>query len=434
MEKIQNFLTIFHKKSVEQKSNLWFGAIFIFATTIVVWSITTQLNEKSITHPSGFWPIITNLVNGNGYSACYQEYFPFCSPNNQVSAMREPIPAFLLATGIFIYPSIQSFAIVQGLLYLGTTYTIYQILKKEDVRIALLATLLFATSVPVIQEIANNTGELTSAFFFSLAIYNFLSAVKERKIIHFFASGFFMGIASLSRTVFLGIALGWILFLALREMKTPLRNLLKPVLNISVFVITVCLVIVPWVIRNNIVFGQPVIGTTLTGYNIFRHHYYLNNEPFTPHYVGSEEGYQAVQQLIQNSNLTGTETEAEMDDFYMQAGKELILKNPVRYLAIVFSRVPMLWFNTGIVEANGGKLIKRDYIALVQQVFFLFAIIIGSIKFFKPYFPLVLSFVLACGAYVAIAAQMRYLVDIMPAIVILSALGVSTFFPRLFKE
>lgn len=431
---LSNVLTHFEKQNLEKNKKIWLGGIFAFALVAVIWSLTTQLSYESITNSSGFWQIINNLISGKGYTTCYEEYFPFCGPDNQVTAMREPVPAFVLSIGMFIYPSIVSFAIVQGLLYLGTTFVIYQTLQKEDIRIALLATLFWVTSVPVIEEISSNTGDLTSAFFFSLSIFYFLSAIKEKKSINFIVSGFVIGLATLSRTIFLVVALGWVLFLAIREIKTPLRDMLKPVLNISAFFIALCLVIAPWVIRNNIVLGQPIIGTTLTGYNVFRHHYYLGNEPFTPHYVGSEEAYEAVKQLIQNSTLTGTENEAQMDDFYMQAGKEIILKNPVRYLAVVLYRIPMLWFNTGVNQAYGDKLIKRDYISIVQQIFFLFAIIIGCIKFYKPYMPLVLSFILSCAAYLAVAAQLRYLVDIMPSMVILSAFGVSTFFPRLFKE
>lgn len=432
---LSNVLALFEKQNLEKNKKLWLGGIFVFALVAVIWSLTTQLNYENITNPANFWQLINNLISGNGYVTCYEEYFPFCGPDNQVTAMREPVPAFVLSIGMFIYPSIESFAIVQGLLYLGTAFVIYQIVQKKDIRIALLATLFWVASVPVIEEISSNTGELTSAFFFALSIFYFLLAIQDKKIINFLLAGFFIGLATLSRTIFLVVALGWVLFLVIREIKTPLRDMLKPVLNISAFFITLCLVIAPWVIRNNIVFEQPVIGTTLTGYNVFRHHYYLGNEPFTPHYVGSEEAYKAVKQLIQNSTLTGTENEAQMDDFYMQAGKEIILKHPVRYLAVVLYRVPMLWFNTGVAQAYGDdKLIKRDYITIVQEIFFLFALLIGCLKFYKPFMPLVLSFVLSCAAYLAIAAQLRYLVDIMPAIVILSAFGISTFFPRLFKE
>lgn len=427
-------LALFKKQNVEKSKKIWLSGIFIFAILVVIWSLTNELNYETITNQSGFWPLVNNIVSGKGYVTCHKEYFPFCDSNNQVTAMREPVPAFMLSIGMFFYPSIQSFALVQGLLYLGTALIIYQTLKKEDIRIVILATLFWVASIPVIEEISDNTGELTSSFFFALSIFYFLRAIQEKKTINFIASALFIGLATLSRSVFLFVAIGWFLFLVIREIKTPFQNMQKPVLNISAFFITLCLIITPWVIRNNNVFGQPVIGTTLTGYNIFRHHYYLDNEPFKPHYVGSDEGYEAVKELIKNSDLSGTENEAQMDDFYMQAGKEIILKHPLRYLAIVLYRVPMLWFNTGVSQSYGTKLLKRDYISIIQEIFFLITIMIGCIKFFKPYMPLVIGFALSCAAYLAIAAQLRYLVDIMPAMVILSASGVSIFFPRLFKE
>jgi hypothetical protein len=52
-------------------------------------------------------------------------------------------------------------------------------------------------------------------------------------------------------------------------------------------------------------------------------------------------------------------------------------------------------------------------------------VLFGVSSGFGKNWPFILSLVLGCGAYMAIDSQMRYLVDLMPAVVILSALGVS---------
>jgi hypothetical protein len=84
-----------------------------------------------------------------------------------------------------------------------------------------------------------------------------------------------------------------------------------------------------------------------------------------------------------------------------------------------------LWFNLSVNEAYGSRYYLADYIAIIQQIFFLLGVLFGVSRGFGKNWPFILSLVLGCGAYMAIDSQMRYLVDLMPAVVILSALGVS---------
>src|SRR5262249_8513318 len=35
---------------------------------------------------SHWWPVVENVAHGNGYLACFPEYFPFCGPTNEVTA------------------------------------------------------------------------------------------------------------------------------------------------------------------------------------------------------------------------------------------------------------------------------------------------------------------------------------------------------------
>src|SRR5215216_1882241 len=44
-----------------------------------------------------WWMIALNLIHGQGYSLCLTQYFPFCGPANQVTAVREPFPVLLFS-------------------------------------------------------------------------------------------------------------------------------------------------------------------------------------------------------------------------------------------------------------------------------------------------------------------------------------------------
>lgn len=425
---IQSLSPLLEKKKVEKSSSLWFAGIMVIAFVIAAHTFLTHEEASTFTTNNGTWNIASNLMNGKGYSACDSNYFPFCSSTNQVTAMREPIPVLLMALSRFIYPDEDSGLVVQIMLYFGTLLAIYWILKKEDIRLALIASFLWTVSIPVISEMGDDTGNLTAAFFFAIGMNYFLKGWNEKKLSLFLLSGLFMGITALSRSVHFGIAIGLGLFLMgihiiAKNKKLAIQSLL--------FLGVVALVISPWMIRNEIVFGSPVFGTTLTGYNLYRMNFYLGNEPFQPHYVGATESSQAVQKLIEGSSLTGTENEIQMNDFYMEAGKTIILQYPLRYIGLSLYRFLILWFNISFHKSYDMEILFRDYVAIIQSLILLVAGLIGSAKKYKEYWPLTLSIVLGCGAYMAIgAAQMRYLVDFMPGLVILSTFSISNLLPE----
>lgn len=369
---------------------------------------------------NGNWEIASNLVKGYGYVACEEAYFPYCGPSNNITAMREPIPVFLMAIARVINPSHDAGLGMQILLYLGTIPFIFLLLRREHTILAIIAALLWTFSISVIDEINNDAGHLAAILFYMSGMFFFLQGSREENRFYFFSAGILMGLASLSRTILMGTAIGIGVVLIGEGI---LNRHTKKIWNAILFLGIIVLMLAPWVIRNKIALGSPVIGSTLTGYNIYRMNYYLGQEPFHPHYVGGDEGYNAITELIKNSDLTGLENEAQMQDFYSRSGKDIILKYPLRYIELSLYRFGMLWFDISVKEAYGEKMYFKDYITLLEQGVLLILGIFGAIKRFKDYWPLVITVVLGSGAYMAVNAQLRYLVDLMPSIVILAALS-----------
>jgi hypothetical protein len=411
----------FEQRRVERHSAWWLAVILALGILCAAASSALSSSQPLFTTDNGTWAIATNLVNGRGYSACESSYFPFCTPANQATAMREPLPVLLMALALLVSHSPYSGLIVQSLLYLGTALVIHSILKRKDARIALLAAFLWTVSVPVIREIKNDSGELAAAFFLSLGLFHFLKGRNERDNRHWILAGLFMGLASLSRTVLLGVSIGLGLMLLLQGLKNISQGWRKQLAPALLFLLAIGVVIAPWIIRNDIIFGQPVIGSTLTGYNIFRMNYIVAGNTFSPHYVGSTEGYIAIEQLIKKSNLTGLENEARMQNIYMKAGLEIILQHPLRYAGLSLYRFLPLWFNTSVDFAYQIKPQLMDYLAMLQQAFLLIAVTLSIGRNRRENWPFILTLILGSGAYMAIGAQLRYLVDFMPAVVILAA-------------
>lgn len=431
-ENLKPWLGDFIKVVMPYIKYLSFSMVVLLALIISGLVFKNHSETKTFSTQNGNWTIASNLVKGYGYVACEQAYFPFCGPSNNVTAMREPIPVFLMALARIIEPSHDSGLIMQILLYLGTIPIIFFLLRRENIYLRIVATFFWTISIPVIDEIGNDAGHLAAVLFYMSGILFFLNGIRKEKTSYFFVSGILMGLASLSRTILMGTAIG--IGISLLGMQIFLRNK-RQILNALLFLGIVVLMLAPWVLRNKIVLNSPVIGSTLTGYNIYRMNYYLGEEPFRPHYVGGEEAYKAVTELIKNSHLTGLENEAQMQDFYSQAGKEIILRYPFRYIELSLYRFGMLWFDVSVKDAYGEKMYFIDYVALLEQAFLLVLGLLGAIKRFKDYWPLVITVILGSGAYMAVNAQLRYLVDLMPSIVILAALSLPhIYFPNRLKK
>jgi len=398
--------------------------IILLGILFTIPTFTSAAEQPPFTTANGTWAIATNLIEGRGYSACESAYFPFCGPSNQTTAMREPLPVFLMSLAMRIFPSAYSGLIIQSLLYLGTAVVIHVTLRKRDGRVAVLAALLWITSIAVIREIENDTGDLSAAFFLALGLLYFFRGNEEKRSKNWILAGLFMGLASLSRTVLLGVSLGLggiAFLLSLKELRAWKSQLL-PALG---FLFAIGLVASPWIIRNELAFGQPVIGSTLTGYNIYRMNYFIANDSYSPHYVGGREGLTAIQKLVTASPLSGLENEAQMQDVYMRAGLQIIAQHPLQYIGLSLYRFLPLWFDTGVNASYNVKPRLLDYVLILQQVFLLVTVTLSIIKNWKVYWPLIVILILSSGAYMAIGAQVRYLVDFMPPVVLLASQGVS---------
>jgi hypothetical protein len=399
--------------------NWFFYMVMGLAICIVLFTVIYRWS--GFTSTEGIWSIAENVVNGKGYTACSADYFPFCSNTNQQTAMREPIPVYLMAASYFIWHTQSSGIVLQCILYLGTLLVIFAFLNEKDKRVARFGALLWTISIPVLELLKTDSGALACAFFLSIGVLFFQKGRERGGIRYWLMSAAFFGLASLSRSVILVIppALAVGLFW---ERRLKLLRGLNSAGPSMMFLATFFIVMMPWVIRNELVLGKPVMGSTLTGYNVLRMNYMLSNRDFVPHYVGANEFGPVLTKLIQQSSLTGKENEVQMQDYYLKIGLQTILSNPGGYLQLSAFRFLSLWFNTTVEAAYGYPPYNLEgVIEVAFQFILLIAVVAGAIINRRPYWPLCLSLVLVCAAYIAIDAQIRYLVDIMPLVVILAA-------------
>ncbi len=414
-------LWLFSKEWVDEHSRRLLAVLLALGVCIVAAYAIGHQRPYAFSYTDDTWTTAQNLVNGNGYSDCIKSYFPFCGPTNQQTAMREPVPVILMAAAMSISASPLSGLAIQSLLYLGTLLVIYELVKPFDRRAALLAALLWLTSIPVIRSLGSDSGSLSAAFFLSVGMLFFQKGRANKKIRYWIFCGLFLGLASLSRSIVTGLAVGLMLGL-LWERRTKRKHSWREWVGPTLLILCMfCAVVAPWVVRNDVVFGRPVIGSTLVGYNIFRMNQILQSANFVPRYVGPSESNLVVAKLIQQGGLTGNENEAQMQAFYMNAGLRIILSNPLKYLFLAAFRFLPLWFNVSVNAAYGDSIGMVDVVIAAQQAVLLIAGLAGAFVNRKTHWPFILCLVLACGAYMAIDAQLRYMVDVMPLVVIMAA-------------
>jgi hypothetical protein len=406
---------------LEQHERQLLAILIALATCIIVRNVVAHLNGEAFSRLDGTWTIAQNLVNGKGYSACDRSYFPLCGPDNQTTAMRMPTTVLLMAAAMMFSTSHVAGVVVQGLMYLGTLWIIYASLKEYDRRVALLAALLWVISIPVIHNIDHDGGDMAAAFFFSAGLFFFQRGRQKSGLLHWLLAGALLGIASQASAVLLGVSGGLIIGLLWERRKRIRQGLLEFAGPALVCFAAFGAVLAPWVVRNEVVFGTPAVSGTLVGYNVYRMNYILQSDRVAPHYVGPDEAFQAIHDLIQNGNLRGNENEAEMQAFYYDSGLRIIRSHLIGYFLLSLYRFLPLWFNVGVNAAYGNRFGLLDALAVVEQVFLLIAGLTGAFLYRKQFWPLILSVVVACGAYMAVDAQLRYLTDVMPAIVILAA-------------
>jgi len=190
----------------------------------------------------------------------------------------------------------------------------------------------------------------------------------------------------------------------------------------------------PWIVRNKIVLGSPVAGTTLTGYNLYRHNYMLGSDDYL-RYIAGEEAHQAILALIVRlPDLRGTENEAQMDKVYMREALKVIAAHPVRYVQLAVYRFLPLWFDWKIDEAYGSRSPHLDYYEMAVQAFLLITASIAVWKTWKCSWPLWSSILVFSLAYMAVVGQLRYLVVVMPLVMSLSAAGCRYLIDGPFKK
>jgi 4-amino-4-deoxy-L-arabinose transferase-like glycosyltransferase len=376
---------------------------------------------------STWWLIIQNVESGAGYKACETHYIPNCDTTDQTTAMREPIPViFYVLVGKLTQNSSVAFQFSQLLFNLLMCLFMYRLTSElGNPTLGLIAAYGWAFYLPAVHTLLHISGDLMAGFFVLSGILSMTWAIKKGSLKSWLLFGVLFGLAALSRSstvlIFIILAAGSVVYAWLSA--TLHRGWYRPLLAIIMF----GLVVSPWMIRNQIVFGKPILATTLVGYNLYRFNAIASSE-VPAHYVGPDEGYAEVQALVARvPELRRPISEGQVDAIFEREALKIIRNHLEEYIELVAFRPFPLWFNLGIPDQYGEQMGLTDYLVVIQQgillVTFMMAIWKGN-WYMRLLAASVLFFMLG---YLAVDAQLRYMIVVMPLVISISVIGLARY-------
>lgn len=380
--------------------------------------------------------LVDNVEDGRGYKACPTSYIPNCTLTNQLTAIREPVPVLLFSVYIALTHEYMIFlqgaqlffslAILWGTYWLGS--------EIKDHLLGLIAAVAWALYLPVVRVEIHLNGDLAAGVFVTYGMLMFVRAIKYGLLRDWLLSGLVLGLAILSRSSVIVFAASLLAGYIFHVWIIEKRLTVGIVKNVVLAGLVMGLTVLPWVIRNQVVFGKPMMGTTLVGYNIYRHNAIIARDDFYPHYVGPDEAEVLLGELtVKHPELNTPINEVQVNQIFQNEAVKLILANPKEYAQLVIYRFIPLWFNLGILNQYGDPMTILDYLVVAQQVILLVAILFVMWKGEARLRFLGLSLFLFMATYMAVGSQLRYLIPIAPSIIVLSALSIPYFLPNLFS-
>ena len=192
-----------------------------------------------------------------------------------------------------------SVALLHWILGVATALIVWFYARRAGLSpiLALLAGTLVVFDPILLQQSRLVMTETMAAFFSALLLLTTSATVQKRdaKLSWFYyaLTGALFGLATLCRPAFYAFAGLVFLNLVVVELASFIRKLRKHeggiaslsngVLRVACFLIGIALVAAPWAIRNNRVFGKPILTTTHGGYTL----YLANNPEIYAHYRSS---------------------------------------------------------------------------------------------------------------------------------------------------
>jgi hypothetical protein len=225
------------------------------------------------------------------------------------------------------------------------------------------------------------------------------------------AAGVMLGLTSLSRPTVLWlpvVSMAWILF------RLGRRGLVLS----AVFTVVFAAVQVPWVVRNYRVFGDPIVTTTLGGFNLYRHNAMIEDGKYHTGFSHPEVERRIRRLAAAAGGPLESFNEAQLNALLKADGARIIKAYPARYLRLSAMRSVWIWYNE-----NSG----RGLYAVQNFLIYLFALggLFYALRSREPVYWLLLAHIAYFVAFhSALNVQYRFICPLMAYMILLAGLPV----------
>jgi len=380
----------------------------------------------------GYDLLAENLVAGHGY-----RFYP----NTARTLMREPgYPLILAGLMLMFGKSLSAVKLTNMILALLTTLVMIQIMKdlvpetKRSSKILLVGpALLFLFDPGTLIAESRGGVEITFAFLLTLFIWSVYRAIRSNRCRDYVVSGTILGVTALVRST----PILFPLFLLSFVLYCDRRRAGRPVIfrNISALVLATLVVLSPWIIRNYLLTKEFVPTASVLGVSA-QAGQYINERLFDgkPWWLLDREASRERDRIARRLGLPFEDGPGGYYQTFYKSTDEITFS---RYLmaGVVseYKRSPTLLLRClGQNLLNfwiAGKTWGATALNAVLQLPYLVFATLGVIYCFRnrrrrPVSLLVLFITYYVAVHVAILAQARYSISIMPLVSMLCALGI----------
>mgnify|MGYP000167319205 CR=1 FL=1 len=366
--------------------------------------------------------IALNLLNGNGYRF---------SPDTAETLMREPGYPFLLAATFSIFGySLAAARLLNLFLVTGMAWLLILVVRAftQDRLVCAAAVVLFLAHPGMVIAEARGGFEPLYAFCLVLFVWWLIRARSSQQKVDYFCAGICLGLGTLVRSSLIAFpifALAWLLLRPDTDRKR--RTIVVEILALS---LGMCLVILPWMVRNYLVVHAVVPTATISGIAAHVGEYVCQNRDTGRSLQELDRGARDERAAI--AREAGYQFEDNYFPFFFSAKDEAefsrgLLKRAVGYY-VANPRVFLQCASLNLINFwVAGKNALASSLNAVLQVPYLLLAVLGAIWITRraggyTYVTPILLVVLYTTALHAVTfAQARYSIPLVPLLAVLGA-------------
>jgi len=392
--------------------------------------------------PDGWLRIARSIVNGDGYTFPGNPDIP--------TAKRGPTIVYFFALVLWLVgDNLWSIVIAQWLADAGTTVLLFFIAMEifQNRRVAFVTALLFALYGSGIVYTFRAWSEPMFTLVLAGFTLSFLRALRQPSFWRFALSGGLLGLAVLARPImqFYPLMVLPIMWWALA------RSWRQTMASFAVFCAVFAAVLLPWVVRNYVVFQAFIPGSSHSGDAFYQSNFALA-QPDYLRYRTTEQSERALRQVLEarfgpapdNQSLASYArskglNEYNVDRIAFQEAVKSIRAFPNRYVNASLVRLARFWFGSRFVSlVQRGKGSPWSFPVPMANGSLLALAAVGILCYRGAWLrlavPLIVLIAYTTAVYTATLAIARFSVPVMPYVMLFAAFTIVQVLQRRAKE